>query len=67
MSRQPAQLKTKLLSFMGLWIFVLSGLAARVICWLIMSIQTFRAATSNPADMLHCECRDSGDLEGFYS
>jgi putative ABC transport system permease protein len=37
---------------MGLWIFALSGLAALVISWLTVSVQTIRAATLNPADTL---------------
>ena len=40
---------------MGLWIFILSALAALVISLLTVSYQSIKAATANPVDSLRYE------------
>ena len=40
---------------MGLWVFILTGLAAMLITWLTVGYHALKAATANPADALRSE------------
>ena len=40
---------------MSPWIFIGAGLAALVISWLTVGLQTLKSARTNPVDALHFE------------